>query len=107
MIATTRIAFRRTGGILDQAMELILDLDQLPQNEAQHLERLVGNADFFKLPENLIALSTSQEFQYTLTVKARSNEHTVQVTDTAAPGSLRTLIDELAVLAVFSKHGFI
>ncbi len=107
MSAMTRIAFQRTGGVIGQVMDLRLDLDKLPKEEAKHLESLIGNADFFRLPENLIALSTSEEFQYTLTIHERLVQHTVRVTDTSAPGKLRKLIDELATLAVINMHGLL
>ncbi len=103
----TRIDFRRTRGIIGLAMDLNLDLQELPRGQAQHLENLVAKANFFNLPENLVAMSTTQEYLYTLTIQASADQHTVHVTDTAAPDSLRTLIDELAVLAISKNHGLL
>jgi hypothetical protein len=103
----TRIAFRRTGGVIGPDVDLILDFDGLPHKDAQHLEDLVINAHFFNLPENLIALTTSREFQYTVTVHGTADKHTVRLTDTSASSSLRDLVDELIILAVSKKYGLL
>ena len=103
----TRIAFRRTGGVIGPDVDLILDFEGLPHQDAQHLEDLVLNARFFNLPENLIALTTSREFQYTVTIQGTADKHTVHLTDTSAPNSLRDLVDELIVLAVSKKYGLL
>ena len=55
----TKIAFERSGGFLGQNIELNLDLDTLPASEALNLIHLVQQADFFKLPEDLVATSTT------------------------------------------------
>ncbi len=99
----TRISFHRSAGIIGQEMDIYLDLDGLPAHEALTLEGLVGQSNFFSLPENLLALTTPNEFQYTLTVQARSGRHTIQVTDTSITQPLRHLIDELASRALFRK----
>jgi len=105
MALMTRIAFRRTGGVLGPDVDLTLDFEGLPYKDAQHLEDLVINAHFFNLPENLVALTTSREFQYTVTIQGSTDKHTVHLSDTSAPNSLRDLVDELIILAVSKKFG--
>ena len=84
---------------MGQEISLNLDINSLPAAEAQNLLRLVNKADFFKLPEDLIALSTPDEFQYTITLESGDSRHTVRVSDTSAPESLRMLLEELTILA--------
>ena len=105
MALMTRIAFRRTGGVLGPDVDLTLDFEGLPHKDAQHLEDLIINSHFFNLPENLVALRTSREFQYTVTIHGSTYKHTVHLSDTSAPNSLRDLVDELIILAVSKKFG--
>jgi hypothetical protein len=98
----TRIIFKRTGGFLGQDMYLDLELDTLPASESFNLKRLVQRADFFKLPENLVASSTADEYVYDLRVESGSVRHHIRTSDTGAPESLRPLINVLSTLAVTS-----
>lgn len=81
-------------------ISLELDLNSLPADEAQHLIRLITEADFFKLPEDLAGQVTTDEFQYTINVKAGQSNHTVRVTDTTMPEHLLPLVKELTILRV-------
>ena len=98
----TKIKFERSGGLVGQNIDLDLDLDTLPANEALNLIHLIQGANFFKLPENLVATSTPDEFTYTLTVESGSAQHCVNTSDTSAPESLRPLLNVLSTLAMVS-----
>ena len=93
-----KIIFQRSGGLLGQPIDTTLDLDSLPSGENQQLLHLIQKADFFHIPENLVAPSTTDEFLYTITVQAGATRHRVRVSDTSMPESLRPLISELATL---------
>ncbi len=96
----TRITFERSGGLLGQDIFLDLDLDTLPTNESLNLIQLLQRANFFKLPENLVAQSAPDEFQYRVTVDSGSTHHTICTSDTTAPEALRPLLDVLSTLAL-------
>lgn len=96
----TKITFERSGGLMGQNINLDLDLDTLPASEALNLIHLIQEADFFKLPEDLVATSTPDEFVYTLTVESGSAQHSVRASDTGAPESLRPLLNVLSTLAM-------
>src|SRR5262245_31074720 len=98
----TKIQFERTGGIVGQNIELDLDLDTLPASEALNLIHLIQEANFFKLPEDLVGTSTPDEFVYTLTVESGSSRHSVRASDTSSPESLRPLLNVLSTLAMVS-----
>ena len=87
---------------MGQEISLNLEINSLAAAEAQNLLQLVNKADFLKLPEDLIALSTPDEFQYTITLESGDSRHTVRVSDTSAPESLRMLLEELTILATIS-----
>jgi len=96
----TTIKFQRSGGVVGNEIHLDLDLNTLPDDEAQHLIRLISEADFFKIPENPGAQATTDEFQYIITVQAGKSNHTVRVTDTTMPQNLIPLVKELTILRV-------
>jgi len=102
MIEMAKIMFERSGGFLGQSTDIALDLDTLPSTESRHLLYLIQEADFFNLPENLVARSTADEFLYTITVEAGATRHRVRVSDTAMPEALRPLVNELTALTALS-----
>lgn len=94
----TTITFKRSGGFIGRGMRLQVDLEQLPIHDARYLTRLIEQAEFFNLPENLIIKFNPDEYQYTITVDLGVTSHTVRTNDTTMPGSLRPLVDELSAL---------
>jgi hypothetical protein len=95
----TRIIFKRTGGLLGREVESDIDLNQLPDDEAQELQRLILESNLFNTPQNLIEPARHDEYEYTITVDAGSSHHTVQTSDSTAPESLRPLLEKLSTLA--------
>jgi hypothetical protein len=95
----TKITFDRSGGVIGQQIHLQLDVDQLPEDEAQNLLHLLGAADGFEIPEDPTGRKTPDEFEYTITVEAgQSAEHTVHTSDTTMPKSLLPLVQELTLI---------
>lgn len=94
----TTITFKRSGGFVGKGMRLQLTLDDLPGNNASVLLRLIEQAEFFNLPENLIVKFNPDEYQYTITVDAGIICHTVRTNDTTMPALLRPLVEELSSL---------
>ena len=94
----TTISFKRSGGFVGKGMRLQLALDELPSGDASALLRLIEQAAFFELPENLIVKFNPDEYQYTITVDAGVICHTVRTNDTTMPAALRPLVEELSSL---------
>ena len=99
----TTITFKRSGGFIGKGMRLELKLEELPGDEARALLRLIEQAEFFKLPENLIVRFNPDEYQYTITVDMGVVYHTVRTNDTTMPASLRPLVEELSSLQTFTQ----
>ena len=99
------ITFERTGGVVGNDLHLDLDLDTLPEDEAQHLLKLIEEADFFRIPEHPApALQfTPDEFKYTISVDAGETTHTVQTSDSTMPKNLLPLTKELTMMKIL--HG--
>jgi hypothetical protein len=90
-----RIIFKRTGGLMGISSSLIIDLDQLPLDQAVTLRRLLDETHFFTLPEHPPTHPAADGFQYTITVETETAAHTVHTSDTSAPDELHPLINEL------------
>ena len=95
----TRINFKRTGGMLGREVESDIDLNEMPVEESQELERLLNETNFFSIPQNLIEQTTPDEYEYTVTVEAGNTHHTIHTSDSTAPDSLRPLLEKLSTLA--------
>jgi hypothetical protein len=93
----TSITFQRTGGIIGNELNLTLDLDDLPPDDAERLQKLIDKADFFNIPANLAGRSSPDEFQYVVEVDDGGRSHTVRTTDTSMPVSLLPLVKELTM----------
>ena len=94
----TEIDFERTGGLLGNNLNLHLDLDKMPQEEAQTLQQLIMDSGFYNIPENLGGSSTPDEFQYVITVRAGQSEHTVRASNTTMPKALSPLVAALSAV---------
>ena len=96
----TTITFERSGGLIGNGLRLDVDLNTLPEDEAAHLTKLIDEADLFNLPEGPSGSLTPDEFHYEIAVNNGGDSHTVHVTDTTMPESLRPLIRELTMMRV-------
>ena len=99
----TKIFFKQTGGALGREVDTDLDLNQLPADESQELQRLILDSNFFNIPQNLIQTAKPDEYEYTITVEAGNSSHTVQTSDSTAPEQLRPLLEKLSGLAKEQK----
>ena len=96
----TTITFERSGGVVGNDLHLDLDLNTLPEDEAQHLLKLIEEADFFSIPEQTAEQFTPDEFKYTIGVNAGQSSHTVHTSDSTMPKNLLPLAKELTMLNI-------
>ena len=98
-----RITFERTGGFMGRKVSLILELDELPSDQAGTLSKLLDEANFFAIEEIPSAPGpirfARDEFHYLITVETRDVTHTVRTTNATMSESLRPLIEELSRIA--------
>lgn len=98
------IDFTRTGGFAGIRLTTTVDTQDLAAEQASTLDKLVSDAGFFKLPEQLQSASPAPDrFQYALTISSGQQTHSITVNDAAAPESLRPLLNYLTTLAMVSK----
>ena len=99
----TTITFERSGGVIGNETQFELDLNTLPGEEADRLLKLIDEANFFNLPTDLTAKTSTDEFQYTITVDNGGDTHTVRVTDTSMPESIGLLVKELTMMKILRR----
>ncbi len=99
-----KITFKRSGGFVGGGMRFELNLNALPISTVRNITRLVEQAQFFDLPENLIRNFHPDECQYTITVDAGITNHTVHTNDSTMPSSLRPLVRELSLMSAASQE---
>jgi hypothetical protein len=95
-----RIHFDRKGGFANIPLTTIIDVDQLPQADADRLREIIAAAGFFSLPSQITSSTPAPDrFHYTVTVETPERTHKVSVDESAASPSLRSLIETLSSLA--------
>ena len=95
----TMINFRRTGGNTATEMAMDFDLGSMPGSVAQRLDGLLTSSNFFDVPLVSDLRTSPDEYQYDITVVAGNSIHTIHVSETSMPESLRPLVEELTELA--------
>lgn len=78
-----QIHFQRTGGFAGMKLAGQVDLDDLDEETAEKIRRLLDEADFFELPEHLPSEQTARDqYNYTITVKDHKRKHSVSFCET-------------------------
>ncbi len=95
-----RIQFTMEGGIayIPRLREpMTLESDQLPEQEAEELKRLVKATDFFNLPTMVGVPSpgAADYYRYTITIQDEGKQHTVQLTEPVKDPNLQELLNHL------------
>lgn len=95
----TMIHFKRSGGNIGREMAMNFDLGSMPASVARRLDGLLTESNFFEVPLVHDLYTSRDEYQYEITVVAGNSIHTIHVSDTSMPDSLRPLVEELTELA--------
>jgi hypothetical protein len=84
---------------MGREMAMDFDLGSMPGSLAQRLHGLLTESNFFDVPMVNDLRTTPDEYQYDITVVAGNSIHTIHVSDTSMPESVRPLVEELTELA--------
>ena len=95
----TMITFKRSGGLLDKEIGTDFDLNSMPASVAQRLHNLINESNFFEIPTVDDLHAGPDEYEYLITVVAGNSIHTIRVSDTSMPKSIRPLVEDLTELA--------
>ncbi len=91
-----QVDFERSGGFSGITISRSVIAKDLSADEAKNLSKLIQDADFFGLPSSITSRSPQPDrFQYQLTVKECSRQHTINVSEQAMPAKLELLVNYL------------
>lgn len=96
-----RIHFERSGGFAGIEIEISIETDDLPTEEAQEVERLIEICNFFALPvKPNNKLPWPDQFQYKITIESEDMTHAIEISDSTAPQEMQPLLQKLTMLAL-------
>jgi hypothetical protein len=93
------INFKRTGGSMGRELSMDFDLNNMPASESRRLHNLINESKFFDVPVVNDLRTNPDEYEYVITVVAGNSIHTVHVSETSMPESLRPLVEDLTEIA--------
>ena len=100
-----QIEFVRSGGFAGIQLTASLDTQELDSEQVMAVEKMVEEADFFNLPEEIQAGSSAADrFIYHLTVSISEETHSVMVHEAGMPDRLRPLGGYLTTFALTRKN---
>lgn len=84
------------GGVVGIPVGILCDTDQLDTDDRNSLQAMVETVDFFSLPEKIQTSSTDTDrFFYQIMVEKTDARHTVEVSESDMPESLKQLIQRV------------
>lgn len=88
-----RITFRQGGGIAGVSPPpVVIEVDQLPENEANAWRDLITAADFFTLQSTGPSAGGADRLEYTIVVEAEGQCHEVILSEDQIPKNLEPLV---------------
>ena len=98
------IEFVRSGGFAGLRLATTIDTQQLGAEVASALDKMVAEAGFFALPEQIKPASPGPDrFEYQVTISSGAQKHSINVSDAVVPEPLRPLLDFLTTQAMSGK----
>jgi hypothetical protein len=92
-----QVEFTREGGIAyfpGLSQPVTIDTAALPEEEAEELQQLIREADFYELPDRInVPRSRGADYQtYTIRVDAGDTHHVVRLSEPIEDEKLRALV---------------
>lgn len=95
-VEVVKITFERSGGFAGITRTFETSTDELAAEDAAQLRRLIDEAGFFDLPEEIAGDGTvADAFHYVIVIEAGDRVATVRTGDAGAPEALVPLLDWL------------
>jgi len=95
-----QIYFKRSGGFMGIPVQGEVDTSSLPADQAEIIESMLDEAQFFDLPSEPPAQTNAADrFTYELKVVRNNTEHTVYFSEQDASVEINTLVRHLTTIA--------
>ncbi len=84
----------RTGGFAGIQMTTTVDTAALSPEDVLQFQQLIKSSGFFSLPATITASKAQPDrFQYQVTIEDGGKSHTVTVSESSLPSSVKPLLD--------------
>jgi hypothetical protein len=94
------IIYERSGGFTGMTTSFTFNLEDMPDEDAEKLRKLIIQVDFPTLPDYFeTSKNIPDQFAYTITVESQEWTHTIRTSDTSAPQEIQPLIETLNSLS--------
>jgi hypothetical protein len=90
---------------MGKELTMDFDLNNMPASEAQRLHNMLNESKFFEIPVVEDLRASPDEYEYVITVVAGNSIHTIHLSDTSMPQSVRPLVEDLTEIAKTTARG--
>lgn len=87
-----RVTLEQSGGFAGLMITRTIDTQDLSPSEAQQLEQLVNESNFFQLTSTTESSPQPDRFQYQFSIDTGEHSHSIQIGETNIPEQLRPLL---------------
>lgn len=88
-----RVTLEQSGGFAGLMITRTVDTQDLSPTEAQQLEQLVKQSNFFQL-NSIVEMSPQPDrFGYTMTIEMNGQTHSIELSETNMPEPVRSLVE--------------
>lgn len=100
-----KIYFLRTGGVAGIRLSLAVDTDDLPEEEAGRIRRLVEASGFAELDTHEVRTAPAADrFEYRLAIRSQVlGDREFLIAESAVPDELRPLLQHLTEMALHRR----
>lgn len=99
-----KIKFVQSEGFAGIDLNLELDSNSLPSDEARTLRSMLENSRFFDLPSSSPTPDQGADYlEYEISVESEGKNHTVETTDITMPQDLHPFVAYLRQKALYMK----
>lgn len=88
-----RVTLEQSGGFAGLMLTKTIESQNLSPTEAEQLENLVKESNFFQLTSIVEASPQPDRFGYTLSVEMDGRKHSIEVSETNLPEKVRSLVE--------------
>lgn len=88
-----RITLEQSGGFAGLMITKTIDTQDLSPSEAQQLEKLVRESNFFQFTSIAEAFPQPDRFGYTISIEMEGRSQSIEVSETNMPESIKPIVE--------------
>lgn len=88
-----RVTLEQSGGFAGLMITKTINTQDLSPSEAQQLEEMVRESNFFQLNSISEAFPQPDRFGYTLSIEMEGRTHSIDISETNMPESVKPIVE--------------